>query len=101
MQEEFEDPQEQAIQWPNIDLQNTTQKTIFSPTTRLFYRQQTSDYLFFGHTKSVICLQIFIINFLLKTAEPIDINNIFASFRSINFVSLKFHHIFVVSEETP
>ena len=53
------------------DLQNTTQKTIISPSNIFFHRKQKSDFYFLDiNKKSVNSLQIFIINFSLGTVGP-------------------------------
>jgi len=83
----------------SIDLQNATQKTIFSPTATFLHRKQKSNFIFWTYKQSVICLQIVIINLSLKNAEPDYCPDIFASFRSIYFVSLKLHHIICFSEK--
>ena len=78
MQEEFEDPQAQgqAIQWPKEKGQSLIYKTLhrklsFPPQRYIFSQKTKIRYLFFGHKKkSVISLQIFIINFSLRTVGP-------------------------------
>ena len=53
------------------DLQNATQKTIIPPQRYIFSQETKIRFLFFGHKKkSVISLQIFIINFSLRTVGP-------------------------------
>ena len=75
MQEEFKDPQAQgqAIQWPKEKGQSLIYKTLhrklpFPPQQYIFSQEAKIRFLFFGHKKkSVISLQIFIINFSLRT----------------------------------
>ena len=78
MQEEFYDPQAQgqAIQWPKEKGLSLIYKTLhrklsFAPQRYIFSQETKIRFLFFGHkNKSVISLQIIIINFSLRTVGP-------------------------------
>ena len=78
MQEEFYDPQAQgqAIQWPKEKGQSPIYKTLhrklsFPPQRSIFSQETKIRFLFFKHkNKSVISLQICIINFSLRTVGP-------------------------------